>query len=114
MTNDNAKLTVLGIDLAKQSFQLHGIDKTGNVVIKKKVTRAKLVEIVANLSPCLVGMEACGGAHYWAKCFQKMGHNQWGQIQDSIDFPIPFNTTTDSILKSKYTDTKAEKNNHMR
>lgn len=74
MNNDNVKLTVLGIDLAKQSFQLHGVDQQGKIVMKKKMTRHKLIEIVAKLSPCLIGMEACGGAHYWAKRFQAMGH----------------------------------------
>ena len=58
------KLTVLGIDLAKQSFQLHGVDTNGNVVLKKKLNRNKLSEFIAQLPVCTIGLEACGGAHY--------------------------------------------------
>ena len=72
MSNHNlkGKVTVLGIDLAKNSFQLHGVDEQGNVVLKKKLTRSKLVAFIANLPPCLIGLEACGGAHHWCACFQ--------------------------------------------
>ncbi len=65
---------VLGIDLAKQSFQLHGVNKIGETVLKKKVSRAKLLELMAKLNHCLVGMEACGGAHYFARKFKGFGH----------------------------------------
>lgn len=68
-------ITVLGIDLAKQSFQLHGVDKKGETVLKRKLSRAKLLEFMATkLAPCLVGMEACGGAHYWARKCKEFGH----------------------------------------
>jgi len=67
-------VTILGIDIAKQVFQLHGLDERGKVAIKKQVSRKKLYEVVANLPPCMIGMEACGGAHYWARVFEKMGH----------------------------------------
>ncbi len=55
------KISVLGIDLAKNSFQLHGIDDHGEVVLQKKVNRTQLLALLANLSPCLIGIEA-GGA----------------------------------------------------
>lgn len=71
MSND---ITVLGIDLAKDVFQLHGTDKNGKTVLKKRLTRSKLIEFVSNLKPCLIGMEACGGSHYWARLFQSFGH----------------------------------------
>ncbi len=76
MNNDNSKdsITVLGIDLAKNSFQLHGIDAKGNRVLKKKLTRSKLTAFIANLPPCLIGLEACGGAHYWVRIFSGFGH----------------------------------------
>jgi transposase len=67
-------ITTLGIDLAKNVFQLHGIDSAGKVLLKKKLSRTKLVEFIANLPPCLIGIEACGGAHYWARKFQALGH----------------------------------------
>ena len=72
--NEKKVITVLGIDLAKNSFQLHGVDKDGRVVLKKKLSRYKLAAFMANLSPCLIGLEACGGAHYWVRTFTQMGH----------------------------------------
>jgi hypothetical protein len=63
--NSKGKVTVLGIDLAKNSFQLHGVDEKGNKVLKKKLTRKQLVAFIAQLPPCLIGIEACGGAHHW-------------------------------------------------
>jgi len=68
------KVTTLGIDLAKSIFQLHGVDAHGKVTLQKRVTRAKLRATVAQLPPCLIGMEACGSAQYWAREFQELGH----------------------------------------
>ncbi len=67
-------INVLGIDLAKNIFQCHGSDAKGKCVLKKRLSRGKLAEFVANLSPCTIGIEASGGAHYWARVFQAMGH----------------------------------------
>ncbi len=67
-------IKVLGIDLAKQSFQLHGVDEFGKTVLRKKLNRSKLTAFIAKLSPCLIGLEACGGAHYWVRTFTKFGH----------------------------------------
>ena len=72
--NETKAIKVLGIDLAKNSFQLHGVDKKGHVVLKKKLSRHKLTAFIANLPPCLIGLEACGGAHYWVRTFTQMGH----------------------------------------
>lgn len=68
------KIAVLGIDLAKQSFQLHGVDKAGQIAFRKKLNRNKLTVFIANLPPCLIGLEACGGAHHWARTFTYFGH----------------------------------------
>lgn len=65
----------VGIDLAKQVFQIHGVDAQGKVVLRKQLLRAKLLNFFKNLPPCLIGMEACGGAHYWARELQKQGHS---------------------------------------
>ena len=65
---------VLGIDLAKQSFQLHGVDNAGQTVLKKKLSRGQLSAFVARLKPCLIGLEACGGAHHWVRVFKSHGH----------------------------------------
>lgn len=67
-------ITVLGIDLAKNVFQLHGVDTAGKAIVKKQLTRARLAEFVMNLPPCLIGMEACASSHYWARKFQQSGH----------------------------------------
>src|SRR5437762_1545602 len=68
------KVTTLGIDLAKSVFSLHGVDGAGRVVLRRTVRRDQLVKVVAGLSPCLIGMEACSGAHEWGRRFQELGH----------------------------------------
>jgi transposase len=68
-------IVTLGIDLAKNVFALHGVDATGRVVLARpSVARGKLLELVASLPPCLIGMEACSGAHHWARLFTAHGH----------------------------------------
>lgn len=68
-------IVTLGIDLAKNVFALHGVDATGKVTLQRpSVPRGRLLEVVASLPPCLVGMEACSGAHHWARLFQAHGH----------------------------------------
>jgi len=69
-----SNIKVLGIDLAKDVFQLHGTDAKGHGVLRKRLSRGKLIEYTANLTPCLIGIEACGGAHYWARVFGSQGH----------------------------------------
>lgn len=68
------EISVLGIDLAKNIFQLHGADQSGAAVLKKKLNRSQLTLFMANLPQCKVAMEACGGAHFWGRKFQSMGH----------------------------------------
>ena len=68
------KISVLGIDLGKHVFHVHGVDEQGRRVLQKKFSRAKLLEFMGYLEPCLVGMEACGGAHHLARTFQGYGH----------------------------------------
>ena len=68
-------ISVLGIDLAKNVFQLHGVDEQGKVVVRKQLTRPKLLPFVAQLAPCRIGMEACQGAHHWARAMRKLGHD---------------------------------------
>ncbi|STX38782.1 Transposase [Legionella feeleii] len=67
-------ISLLGIDLAKNVFQLHGVDTTGKKVLKKRIERAGLIEFIATQLKCLIVMEACGGSNYWARVFQKYGH----------------------------------------
>ena len=68
------EITTLGIDLAKSVFQLHGVDQNGTVVLQRKVRRTALLDVLKRLEPCLIGMEACSGAHHWARQFQQFGH----------------------------------------
>ena len=68
-------IVTVGIDLAKNVFAIHGVGQSGNPeLIRPEGKRAKLLELVANLPPCLIGMEACSGAHHWAREFEKFGH----------------------------------------
>jgi len=68
------KATTVGIDLAKNVFQAHGVSEHGKVALKKQFKRHQVIEFFANLQPCLIGMEACGSAHHWARKLQAMGH----------------------------------------
>ena len=68
------QLTTIGIDLAKNVFRVHGVDRAGKAALRKKVTRRQLLPLLADLGPSLVGMEACSGAHYWAREIEKLGH----------------------------------------
>src|SRR5918992_1889079 len=68
------QITTVGIDLAKNVFSLHGVDAAGRTVLRRTVRRDRLVETVAGLPPCLIGMEACSGAHEWGRRFQQHGH----------------------------------------
>jgi transposase len=67
-------ITTLGIDLAKNLFQVHGVDGQGRTVVQRQLRRAQLLTFVVQLRPCLVAMEACGSAHYWAREIAKRGH----------------------------------------
>ena len=67
------KITTIGIDLAKSVFQVHGVDERGKVVVGKRLRRPQVSKYFAQLRPCLIGMEACGGAHYWARKLQAQG-----------------------------------------
>ena len=66
--------TTVGIDLAKNRFSLHGVDRHGHVVLRKTLSRSALLAFISQLPPCTIGMEACSGAHHWARRFQALGH----------------------------------------
>ena len=68
------KITTIGVDLAKTVLQVHGVDMYGKVGLRKQLKRKGVVSFFANLEPCLIGMEACGSAHYWARKFSEFGH----------------------------------------
>jgi transposase len=69
-----SEITVVGLDLAKRVFQVHGADRQGRPVLRKRLRRGQVLDFFANLSPCLIGMEACAGSHYWGRELQALGH----------------------------------------
>ena len=64
----------LGIDIAKRVFHAVGMDETGKIILRKRVARHDLMPFIAQLPALLIGMEACGGAHHWARRFRAHGH----------------------------------------
>ena len=69
------QVTTIGLDLAKNIFQVHGVTENGEVVFNQALRRAQLYAFFEKLPPCLVGMEACGSSHYWARELSKLGHD---------------------------------------
>lgn len=92
--------TTIGIDLAKNVFQLHGIDTRGKTVFTKRLSRAKFLPFLANLPPCLIGIEACSSANHWARRLRELGHEV---RQISPQFVKPYVKTN----KNDYNDAQA-------
>ena len=69
-----SEISVIGLDLAKTIFQVHGVDAESEVVVRKQLRRSQVRQYFARLAPCLVGMEACAGAHYWSRELTRLGH----------------------------------------
>jgi transposase len=68
-------IVTIGLDTAKSWFQVHGVDESGRVVLRRKLARGKVLPFFAGLTPCVIGLEACGGAHFWARELIKLGHD---------------------------------------
>lgn len=68
------KISTIGLDLAKKVFEVHGVDEQGEVVVRRSLRRGQVLAWFAKLPPCLIGMEACATAHYWARELSKLGH----------------------------------------
>ena len=87
----------IGLDIAKNVFQVHGVDKHGRDVLKKKLQRSAVLSFFANLPPCLVGIEACGGSYYWAREISKLdtGHTV-RLISPRLVKPFVINNKTDA------------------
>ena len=68
------QISTIGFDIAKNVFQVHGIDAAEKVVVRKRLRRRQVLEFFKALPPCLIGMEACATAHYWARELTKLGH----------------------------------------
>ena len=68
-------VTRIGIDLAKQVFQVHGVDQQGHTVLRRRLARSQVRAVLTQLPPCVVGLEACGSAHCWARELRALGHD---------------------------------------
>src|SRR5215471_5803322 len=68
------EVITIGLDIAKSVFQVHGVDVAGSVVIRRRISRAKVLEYFGGLPRCLVGIEACPSAHHWGRELQALGH----------------------------------------
>ena len=89
------EMTVLGIDIAKRVFHAVGMDERGNVVVRKRLSRHDLMPFMAKLPPVLIGMEACGGAHDWARRCRAHGHEVKLMAPQ---FVKPYGATCKSLL----------------
>jgi hypothetical protein len=67
-------ITTVGLDIAKSVFQIHGVDASGNVVVRRRLKRRYVLPFFQKLSPCLVGIEACASSHHWSRQLQAVGH----------------------------------------
>ena len=85
------EITTVGVDLAKSVFAVHGVDGMGRPVLRKTVRRQRLMELIAGLPPCLIGMEACGGAQEWARRFEASGHRVGIMM---ARFVVPYRTSS--------------------
>lgn len=90
----------IGIDIAKRIFFLYGVDANGKTILRKKLSRTQFLEFFAQLTPCLIAMEACGGAHFWARQLQLLGH-------DARLIPAQFVAPYRKNQKNDYNDAEA-------
>ncbi len=67
-------VSIVGVDLAKNIFQVHAIDECGEVIVRRALRRRQMIPFFTKLKPCLVGMEACGTSHHWARELSSLGH----------------------------------------
>ena len=67
-------IETLGIDIAKTVFQLHGVNRNGRVILKRRVMRDQLLQVIAQTEPCTIAIEACTSAFYWQRQFEALGH----------------------------------------
>src|SRR5205809_4416950 len=107
------EITTVGVDLAKSVFTVHGVDALGRVVLRKTVRREQLVELIAGLPPCLIGMEACGGAHEWGRKFQIYGHRV-GIMMARFVAPYRKSSKNDSNVAEAICEAVTRPNMHLR
>ncbi|MBZ0214974.1 MAG: IS110 family transposase, partial [Fimbriimonadaceae bacterium] len=71
------QISTIGLDIAKNVFQVHGIDHSGEPIVRRQLKRGRVLGFFAKLAPCLVGLEACATSHHWAREITKLGHEVW-------------------------------------
>ncbi len=81
------QVSTIGLDLAKNVFQVHGVDVEGKVLVRRPLRRAEVLPFFAKLPPCLVGMEACGTAHHWARELTRLGHTVKPMLPAYVKIP---------------------------
>jgi transposase len=64
----------IGLDIAKHVFQIHGVDRFEKVLVRKQLRRVQVLDYFKSIAPCLIGIEACGSSHYWARELSQLGH----------------------------------------
>jgi transposase len=89
------EISVVGIDIAKRVFHVVGMQESGQIVLRKRLSRHALMPFMAQLPPVCIGMEACGGAHYWARRFREYGHEVKLMAPQ---FVKPYGATCKSLL----------------
>src|ERR1700674_5110809 len=78
------QVTTIGLDIAKNVFQVHGIDANEKVVVRRQLRRSQVIAFFKALPPCLIGMEACATAHYWARELAKLGASDAGEGREGL------------------------------
>ena len=104
------QITTIGLDIAKNVFQVHGIDAAEKVVVRKQVRRSQVLGFFEALPPCLIGMEACATAHYWARELVRLGHQvRLMPAKDVNTVNLALEILDRDFLKANYSDRKALK-----
>ena len=77
-------IETLGIDIAKTVFQLHGVNRNGRLILKRRVMRDQLLQVIVQIEPCTIAIEACTGAFYWQRKFEELGH----KVKIILGYPV--------------------------
>ncbi|MCG8446858.1 MAG: hypothetical protein MI753_14230, partial [Hyphomicrobiales bacterium] len=85
------QISIIGLDIAKNMFQAHGLDEKGEAVLRRRIRRGDLLRFFSRLDPCLIAMEACATAHYWARALTALGHATRSR-------PLPISSTSSIVF----------------
>ena len=102
------QVTTIGLDLAKNVFQVHGVTNEGEVAFNRSLRRAQVLKFFKSVPPCLVGIEACGTSHYWAREITKLGHEVRLVLSDEFEL-VSVRPVTLSFIPRKVRATRQER-----